>query len=47
MTDRPFAPAEQRWLAGLGKVRDVVRQTLVAEQVEAALALPTSRRRDP
>lgn len=39
MTDRPFAPAEQRWLAGLGTVRDVVRQTLVGEQVEAALAL--------
>lgn len=40
MTDdgRRFAPAEQRWLAGLGGIRDVVRQSLVASQLDEALA---------
>jgi S-adenosylmethionine-dependent methyltransferase len=28
-----FAPGQDRWIAGLGRVRDLVRQTLVARQL--------------
>ncbi len=36
MTD-DFAPAAEAWVDRLGKIRDVVRQSLVGEQLEDAL----------
>jgi S-adenosylmethionine-dependent methyltransferase len=38
-----FGPGEEQWAARLGKLRDVVRQELVARQLDAHLAGPSLR----
>ena len=38
-----FTPGEENWTARLGKLRDVVRQELVARQLDAHLAGPSLR----
>lgn len=45
-TSGSFAAAEDRWLAGIDSVRDVVRQELVARQLAEQLLYP-ERRRQP